>query len=300
MNKMGKVGFIGLGIMGKPMAKQMLKKGSELFVFDINKEAVAELVSGGAKESTPLEIGRTCDFIFTILPNGSIVKETLFNQGGLAKEIKPGTVVVDMSSVTPVESKYCYDELKKVGAFFLDAPVSGGEPKAIDGTLSFMVGGDEEAFNKALPLLNQMGASAVLVGGSGSGSTTKLANQIIVNLNIAALGEALVFAMKAGVDPEKVFMAIRGGLAGSAVMEAKAPMIMNRNFEPGGKISVNHKDIMNVVNTAHELDIPVPMSAQLFEVFQGMKVRGLMNDDHGALVKHFELLADVEVKKGDR
>ncbi len=297
---MKKVGFIGLGIMGKPMAKQMIKKGSDLLVFDINKNAVAELVSEGAKASTPLEIGQACDFIFTILPNGSIVKETLFNEGGLAREIKPGPVVVDMSSVTPVESKYCYDELKTVGAFFLDAPVSGGEPKAIDGTLSFMVGGDEEAFNKALPLLNQMGASAVLVGGSGSGSTTKLANQIIVNLNIAALGEALVFAMKAGVDPEKVFMAIRGGLAGSAVMEAKAPMIMNRDFHPGGKISVNHKDIMNVVNTAHELDIPVPMSAQLFEVFQGMKVRGLMNDDHGALVKHFEMLANVEVEKGDR
>lgn len=297
---MTKVGFIGLGIMGKPMAKQMIKKGSDLLVFDINEKAVAELVLEGAKASTPLEIGQTCNFIFTILPNGSIVKATLFNEGGLAKEIKPGTVVVDMSSVTPVESKYCYDELKKAGAFFLDAPVSGGEPKAIDGTLSFMVGGDEEAFNKALPLLNQMGASAVLVGGSGSGSTTKLANQIIVNLNIAALGEALVFAMKAGVDPEKVFMAIRGGLAGSAVMEAKAPMIMNRDFHPGGKIAVNHKDIMNVVNTAHELDIPVPMSAQLFEVFQGMKVRGLMNDDHGALVKHFEMLANVEVKKGDR
>ncbi len=300
MNNMSKVGFIGLGIMGRPMAKQMISKGSELLVFDISEKAVEELVAEGAKASTPEEIGEVCDFIFTILPNGSIVKSTLFSENGVAKKIKEGTVVVDMSSVTPVESKYCYDELKKLGASFLDAPVSGGEPKAIDGTLSFMIGGDEAAFNKALPLLNQMGASAVLVGGSGSGSTTKLANQIIVNLNIAVLGEALVFAMKAGVDPEKAFMAIRGGLAGSAVMEAKAPMIMERNFKAGGKISVNHKDIMNVVNTAHELDIPVPMSAQLFEIMQGLKVRGLMDDDHGALVKHFEQLAGVEVKKGER
>lgn len=300
MSKMSKVGFIGLGIMGGPMAKQMVSKGSELLVFDISEKAVEELVSVGAKASTPLEIGEVCDFIFTILPNGSIVKSTLFGEKGAAKKMKSGTIVVDMSSVTPVESKYCYDELKKLGASFIDAPVSGGEPKAIDGTLSFMVGGDEDAYNKALPLMYQMGASSVLVGGSGSGSTTKLVNQIIVNLNIAALGEGLVFAMKAGVDPEKVFNAIRGGLAGSTVMEAKAPMILNRNFKAGGKISINHKDIMNVVNTAHELVIPVPMSAQLFELMQGLKVRGLMDEDHGALVKHFELLAGVEVKKGER
>ena len=286
--------------MGRPMAKQMISKGSELLVYDISEDAVADLVSVGAKASTPAEIGEVCDFIFTILPNGAIVKSSLFGENGVAKNIKSGTVVVDMSSVTPVDSKYCYDELKKKGVAFLDAPVSGGEPKAIDGTLAFMVGGDEEAYNKALPLLQQMGASAVLVGDSGSGSTTKLANQIIVNLNISALGEALVFAMKAGVDPEKVFMAIRGGLAGSAVMEAKAPMIMERNFKPGGKISVNHKDIRNVVDTAHELAIPVPMSAQLFELMQSLKVRGLMDDDHGALVKYFEQLAGVEVKKGDR
>jgi len=300
VNKMSKVGFIGLGIMGSPMAKQMISKGTELLVFDISEKAVSELVSAGATASSLAEIGQECDFIFTILPNGSIVKSTLFGEGGVAKHIKPGTVVVDMSSVTPVDSKYCYDELRELGASFLDAPVSGGEPKAIDGTLSFMVGGDEEAFTKTLPLFYQMGSSAVLVGESGSGSTTKLANQIIVNLNIAALGEALVFAMKAGVDPEKVFMAIRGGLAGSAVMEAKAPMIMNRNFKPGGKLSINHKDIKNVVDTAHELSIPVPMSAQLFEVMQGLKVRGLMDDDHGALVKHFELLAGVEVQKGEK
>lgn len=297
---MNKIGFIGLGIMGNPMARNMLKNGSELMVFDIATDAVQGLVEAGATKATLKEIGEACDVVFTILPNGNIVKDTLFKEDGVAAYLKSGAVVVDMSSVTPVESRSCYEGLKKTGVSFLDAPVSGGEPKAIDGTLAFMVGGDEEAYEKVLPLLMQMGANAVLVGGSGSGSVTKLANQIIVNLNIATLGEALVFAMKAGVDPEKVYQAIRGGLAGSAVMDAKAPMIMDRNFKPGGKISINHKDIKNVVNTAHDLDIPVPMSAQLFELMQGLKVRGLMDDDHGALVKHFELLAGVEVRKGGR
>jgi 2-hydroxy-3-oxopropionate reductase len=297
---MNKIGFIGLGIMGNPMARNMVKSGSELMVYDILEEAVNGLVEAGAQKASLKEIGENCDVVFTILPNGSIVKDTLFKEDGVAAYLKSGAVVVDMSSVTPVESRYCYDGLKKKGVSFLDAPVSGGEPKAHDGTLAFMVGGDEEAYNKVHPLLMQMGANAVLVGGSGSGSVTKLANQIIVNLNIATLGEALVFAMKAGVDPEKVYQAIRGGLAGSAVMDAKAPMIMDRNFKPGGKISINHKDIKNVVNTAHDLDIPVPMSAQLFELMQGLKVRGLMDDDHGALVKHFEALAGVEVRKGGR
>lgn len=293
-----KVGFIGLGIMGKPMAQQMLDKGSELLVFDINKEAVVEIEKSGARFASLKEIGEQCDAIFTILPNGSIVYDTLFKEDGIANNIKKDAVVIDMSSVTPVDSKKCSDRLAKLGAHFLDAPVSGGEPKAIDGTLSFMVGGKEEIFDRVYPLFMQMGASAVLVGDVGSGSVTKLVNQIIVNMNIATLGEGLVFAEKAGVDPEKVFEAIRGGLAGSQVMEAKAPMIINRNFEPGGKISINHKDIKNVIDTAHSMDIPVPLSAQLFEIMQGLKVRDLMDEDHGAIVKHFEALADVEVRKG--
>jgi 2-hydroxy-3-oxopropionate reductase len=297
---MSKIGFIGLGIMGKPMAKNMISKGSELLVFDIDKNTVNEVVEFGGNFASPKEIGENCDVIFTILPNGNIVRDTLFKEDGVASSIKPGTIVVDMSSVTPVDSRFCSERLAEKGAHFLDAPVSGGEPKAIDGTLSFMVGGKEDVFNKVQPLFMQMGASAVLVGDVGSGSVTKLANQIIVNLNISALGEALVFATKAGVDPEKVFMAIRGGLAGSTVMENKAPMMMNRDFKPGGKISINHKDIKNVLATAHEMDIPVPMSAQLFEVMQGLKVRGLMDDDHSGIVKHFESLANVEVKKGGK
>jgi 2-hydroxy-3-oxopropionate reductase len=297
---MSKIGFIGLGIMGRPMAKNMISKGSELLVFDIDKNAINEVVECGATFASLKEIGENCDVVFTILPTGSIVKDTLFKEEGVASTLKPGSVVIDMSSVTPVESRFCGEKLAEKGVHFLDAPVSGGEPKAIDGTLSFMVGGKEDIFERVKPLLMQMGASAVLVGDIGSGSVTKLTNQIIVNLNIAALSEGLVFAAKAGVDPEKVFMAIRGGLAGSTVMEAKAPMIMNRNFKAGGKISINHKDIKNVLSTAHDLDIPVPMSAQLFEIMQGLKVRGLMDDDHSGIVKHFELLANTEVKKGGK
>lgn len=295
---MNRIGFIGLGIMGSPMAANLIKKGNEVYAYDVVAENVQKLAERGAKASTLKEIGETCDVVFTILPNGSIVKDVLFGGNGVSAYIKKGSVVVDMSSVTPVESKFCYDALKKIGVPFLDAPVSGGEPKAIDGTLSFMAGGDQETFDRVKSLLLQMGASAVLVGSSGSGSTTKLVNQIIVNLNIATLGEALVFAKKAGVDPEKAFQAIRGGLAGSAVMEAKTPMIIQRNFVPGGKISINHKDIKNVVNTAHEMDIPVPMTAQLFEVLQSLKLKGLMNEDHGAIVKHFEALAGIEVTQG--
>lgn len=297
---MSKIGFIGLGIMGRPMAQNMISKGSQLLVFDIDKAAVSEVVKCGGSFASLQEIGENCDVIFTILPNGSIVKDTLFKEDGVASTIKSGAIVVDMSSVTPVESKFCAEKLVEKGVHFLDAPVSGGEPKAIDGTLSFMIGGNEDSFNQLQPLLMQMGASAVLVGGVGSGSVAKLTNQIIVNLNIAALGEAMVFATKAGVDPEKVFMAIRGGLAGSTVMEAKAPMMINRNFKAGGKILINHKDIKNVLATAHEMDIPVPMSAQLFEIMQGLKLRGLMNEDHSAIVKHFELVADIEVKKGGK
>jgi 2-hydroxy-3-oxopropionate reductase len=297
---MERVGFIGLGIMGKPMAKNMIEKGSQLLVNDIDSTAVDTVVGYGAEAASLARIGTECDVIFTILPSGSIVRETLFQDDGIAANLKPGTVVVDMSSVTPVDSRYCSEKLAGFGAAFLDAPVSGGEPKAIDGTLSFMVGGTEEVFERVKPLLMQMGSSAVLTGDVGSGSVTKLVNQIIVNMNIATLGEGLVFAAKAGVDPAKVFEAIRGGLAGSTAMEAKAPMMLDRNFQPGGKISINHKDIKNVLETAHALDIPVPFSAQLFEIMQGLKVRGLMGEDHSSLVKHFERLADIEVKRGEQ
>ena len=296
---MKKTGFIGLGIMGRPMAENMLRSGISLMVYDINQDAVAQLVSLGAKAGNPKEIGEACEVIFTILPNGAIVQDVLFGENGAAKGLTEGKVVCDCSSVTPAESHICYERLEKIGVGFVDAPVSGGEPGAVNGTLAFMAGGREVDFNRLKPFFDIMGSSALLIGESGSGSVTKLANQVIVNLTIAAVSEAFVLAVKAGVDPVKVYEAIKGGLAGSAVLNAKIPMIMERNFKPGGKISINHKDIKNVLATAHDIDVPMPFSSQLFEVMQALKVAGHMNDDHGGIVQYFEQLAGVEVKKAD-
>ena len=297
---MSKVGFVGLGIMGKPMARNMLAAGVDLMVNDLNEAAVEELKAAGASSGTLAQIGAQCDVIFMILPNGDISKAVLFGEGGIASALTPGKIVCDMASVTPVESKECYEKLAKMGVGFVDSPVSGGEPGAIKGTLAFMAGGDQKDFDALMPYFNIMGSSAILIGGSGSGSVTKLANQIIVNNTIAIVSEAFVLAAKAGADPVKVYNAIRGGLAGSAVLDAKIPMIVERNFVPGGKIAINHKDIKNVVNTAHSLDVPIPYSAQLYEILQTLKIHGHMNDDHGGIVQYFEALANVKVEKHDQ
>ena len=292
-----KAGFIGLGIMGRPMAKNLLKAGVELLVSDLNPEAVQDVVSAGAEEASYAEIGRQCGVVILMVPNGTISQSILFDEGGVASTIESGTVVCDMSSVTPVESRYCYETLKEKGVGFLDAPVSGGGPGAVAGTLAIMVGGDQKDYDGMKPYFDILGASALLTGGPGSGSVTKLANQVIVNNTIAIVSEAFVLAVKAGANPEKVYEAIRGGLAGSAVLDAKMPMILERNFKPGGPIRINHKDIKNVISTAHEIDVPVPYTAQLYEILQTLKVHGHMEDDHCGIVQYFEKLADVEVKK---
>ena len=221
---MTKVGFIGLGIMGLPMAINLKNAGIELMVNDLNHQSVRQMTDLGALEGTKAQIGKECGIIFMILPNGMIVKDAVFGKDGIASAVKKGTVICDMSSVTPVQSKECYNRLEKMGVSFVDAPVSGG------------------------------------------------------------------------ADPSKVYEAIRGGLAGSAVLDAKMPMILERNFNPGGKISINHKDIKNVVETAHEIDVPVPFTSQLFEIFQALKVAGHMNDDHAGIVQYFEKLAQTVVK----
>ena len=295
---MAKTGFIGLGIMGKPMAKNLLAGGVvDLLVHDLNEGAVAELVAQGATKASPEEIGASCDVIFTILPNGPIVQSVLFGPGGVSAKIKKGAIVCDMSSVTPQESRQCHEKLGDMGVGFVDAPVSGGEPGAINGTLAFMAGGDQKDFDALRPYFDIMGSSAILVGPSGSGSVTKLANQMIVNLTIASVSEAFTLAVKAGADPQKVYEAIRGGLAGSAVLDAKIPMILNRDFKPGGKISINHKDIRNVLASAHAIDAPVFLSSMLFEILQTLKVGGHMDEDHSAIVKFFERNAAVEVTR---
>ncbi len=296
---MGKIGFIGLGIMGKPMAKNLLKGGFDVMVTDLNHAAVEELEALGASSGTYAQLAENCEYIFTILPTPAIVQEVIFGENGLAGHLKSGQVVCDMSSVTPGDSQLCYNGLKKLGVGFVDAPVSGGEPGAIAGTLAIMCGGDQADFDRLLPAFRAMGSSAMLIGGSGAGSVTKLANQIMVNLNIAAVSEAMVLAAKAGVDPMKVYKAVRGGLAGSTVLDNKAPMMCARNFKPGGTIKVNHKDIKNVLATAHELDVPLPLTAQLFEIQQALKVNGHFMDDHAGYVQYFEKLAGVVVKSDE-
>lgn len=290
-----KLGFVGLGIMGRPMAANLLRAGCQLLVNDLDAEAVKSLVELGGVAASLRQIGQECGIVFTILPNGAIVQDVLFGQDGVAGGLAPGSLVVDMSSVTPGESRRCAGQLEAVGCRFIDSPVSGGEPGAINGTLVFMAGGHPEDFERVRPYFEIMGSSALLVGPNGSGAVTKLANQIIVNMGIAAVSEALVLASKAGADPGLVVEAIRGGLAGSAVLEAKAPMMLRRDFKPGGKISINHKDIKNVMATAHELDVPLPFTAQLFEVMQALKAGGHMQEDHSGLVQYFEQLAGVTV-----
>ena len=237
MLKDKKIGLIGLGIMGKPMAKNMLKAGYELYVSDLKKEAVDEVVGCGAKAAANKEIGEQCDVVLTMLPNSPQVKQVMLGENGLVNVMHSGQVFIDMSSINPVASKEIAAELAKKGIEMLDAPVSGGEPKAIDATLSFMVGGKQEVFDEYKELLETMGSSVTRCGEVGAGNTTKLANQLIVACNIQALAEALTLAQKAGVDPHLVFEAIKGGLAGSTVMNAQEVLQWLHNQ---GKGSADH------------------------------------------------------------
>ncbi|WHY72917.1 2-hydroxy-3-oxopropionate reductase [Fictibacillus enclensis] len=294
-----KVGFIGLGIMGKPMSLNLMKAGYSLTVFDLNQESVNAVVNKGAiAASSPKEVAERSDVIITMLPASKHVEQVVLAENGILEGAKEGSVIIDMSSITPDVSRALADQTAKQGVEMLDAPVSGGEPKAIDGTLAIMVGGKEEVFERVLSVLYGMGKDVTLVGQNGCGVTAKLANQIIVNLNIAAMSEALVLAAKAGIDVEKMYKAIRGGLAGSAVLDAKVPMILDRNFVAGGSIAINMKDIGNVMDTAHDIGVPLPLSSQLLEIFHSLKVDGKINDDHGSIVRYYEKLAQVEVKRG--
>ena len=292
-----KIGFIGLGIMGRPMAKNLVKAGHELVVFDYNKEALADLVSCGAVQAASgKEVASQSEVVITMVPNSPHVRAAVLGENGVAEGAKPGTVVIDMSSIDPTESKAIGAELEKLGIEMLDAPVSGGEPKAIDGTLSVMVGGKKELFDKYYDMLMVMAGSVVYVGELGSGNVAKLAYQIVVAVNIAAVSEALTFAKKAGTDPELVYQAIRGGLAGSTVMDAKAPMILNRNFNPGFRIELHIKDLNNALNAAHAVSSPVPLTGQLMEIMQGLKADGFEKEDHSSIVKYYEKIANTKVE----
>lgn len=294
---MKKVGFIGLGIMGKPMAKNLLSAGYEVYCYDLNREAVRELTGFGAVGCGSIrEVAEGCKTIVTMLPNSPHVKTVTLGEGGIAQYAAPGTLVVDMSSIAPAASQEIARELKEKGIRLIDAPVSGGEPKAVDGTLAIMAGGDEQDFNEARPIFEVLGASAVLVGDIGSGNTCKLANQVIVALNIAALSEGLLLAKAAGADPERVFQAIKGGLAGSTVMNAKAPMMLAGNFQPGFRVDLHIKDLMNALDTGYDCGAPLPLSALVMQMLQMLHNDGGGQLDHSALALYYEKLAERTIK----
>lgn len=293
-----KIGFIGLGIMGKPMSKNLIKAGYELVVCNRSQASVQELAALGATPAkNPAEVAEQCKVIITMLPNSPQVREVCLGANGVIETASEGTVVIDMSSIDPVESKAIGAELNKKGIELMDAPVSGGEPKAIDGTISVMVGGSKENFDKYYDLLMAMAGSVVYVGELGSGNVAKLANQVIVALNIAAVSEALTLAVKNGADPELVYKAIRGGLAGSTVLDAKAPMMMAHNFKPGFRIELHIKDLNNALNAAHAVSASLPLTSQVMEIMQALKADGNQKDDHSAIVKYYEKISDVSVEK---
>jgi len=293
-----KTGFIGLGIMGKPMAKNLLKAGYRLVVFDTNAAPMKELAAAGAETAaSPKEVAEKCDVVVTMLPNSPHVRAVVSGPRGVIEGAGPGKTVIDMSSIAPLASREIASLLAEKGVEMLDAPVSGGEPKAIDGTLSVMVGGKKDVFERCYPVMKSMAASVVRVGDTGAGNVAKLANQIVVALNIAAMSEALVFAAKAGVQPDLVYQAIRGGLAGSTVLEAKAPLVMDRKFSPGFRINLHIKDLGNVLETSREIGVPLPLTAAVMEMTQALKVDGLGNAEHCSLVQHYEKMAHIEVKR---
>ena len=288
-----KIGFIGLGIMGKPMVRNLLKAGHEVWVNNRSKAPMEELAKDGAHAVSRQELAENAEIIITMLPNGPQVKEVML--GDVVSYMHAGQIFIDCSSISPVVSKEIAAVLAEKGVEMLDAPVSGGEPKAIDGTLSFMVGGEEEVFNTFKPVLLAMGSSAVRCGGIGAGNTTKLANQIIVAANIQAVAEALTLAQKAGVDPGLVFQAIKGGLAGSTVMNAKAPMMIEGNDKPGFKIDLHIKDLNNALDCAHTVGAPVPMTAEVQEILQWLHSNGKGQADHSAIAQYYEHLTGIKL-----
>lgn len=295
-----KIGFIGLGIMGRPMAKNLVKAGHELYVNDFNKDAIEELVSLGATAvSNAREAAEASELVITMLPNSPHVKTVALGEGGIIEGAHEGLIYVDMSSIAPLVSREVHDALAEKGLPMLDAPVSGGEPKAIDGTMSVMVGGDKDVFDKIASVLNVMAGDVTYVGGIGAGNIAKLANQSIVAINIAACAEAFTLAQKAGVDPEAVYKAIRGGLAGSTVMDAKVPMMLARNFKPGFRINLHIKDLGNVLDTGHGVNAPLPLTSLVREMMSVLDGDGFSAEDHSSLVKVYEKLANIELQPGE-
>ena len=292
-----RIGFIGLGIMGKPMAKNILKAGFSLVVYSRSKGPVEELVKAGALfADSPKGVAERSDAIITMLPDSPEVKEVILGRNSVIQGVQGGSVVIDMSSINPLVTLQISRELKEKGVKMLDAPVSGGETGAIQGSLAIMVGGEKEVFEDCLEIFQSMGRNIVHVGGIGAGGFVKLVNQIVVALNIAALGEAFSLGVKAGINPQVIYQAIRGGLAGSQVLETKVSTIFERNFKPGFKIKLHQKDLNNALSTARDLGVPLPLSSFVQQIFVSLVAEGKGEEDHSALATFFEKMAHVEIR----
>ncbi|MFC1528803.1 2-hydroxy-3-oxopropionate reductase [Candidatus Latescibacterota bacterium] len=292
-----KLGFIGLGIMGKPMAKNLINAGYSLVVLDVNPAPVKELADLGATVAeSPAEVAKNVSRIITMLPDGPEVEDVVFGKNGIIEAATSETALIDMSSISPTVTKKIAAALGEKDARTLDAPVSGGEPNAISGQLAIMVGGPDDLFNEMKPVFEVLGKSAVLVGDTGAGQTTKLVNQILVGIHIEAMGEAFLLATKAGVDQMKVYDAIKGGLAGSNVLNAKVPLMLDRNFKPGFKIRLHQKDLKNALEAAGTLGLSLPATEMVQEMIGALVERGKGDDDHGGIIQEVERRNSTEIK----
>jgi 2-hydroxy-3-oxopropionate reductase len=290
-----KLGFIGLGIMGAPMCGHLIAAGHQLFVHTRSKVPAALAEAGATACPNPKAVAEQADIIFTMVPDTPDVEQVLFGDGGVAAGLSKGKVVVDMSSISPIQTKAFAKKINALGCEYIDAPVSGGEVGAKAASLTIMAGGSEAAFERVKPLFEKMGKNITLVGGNGDGQTTKVANQIIVALNIAAVSEALVFASKAGADPAKVRQALMGGFAASRILEVHGERMIKRTFNPGFRIRLHQKDLNLALQGAKELQVSLPQTANAAQLMQACAANGMEDLDHSALVRALELLASHNV-----
>ena len=292
----GEVGFVGLGIMGRPMVRNLMKAGYSLTVYDIVATSMEEMATDGAKPaSSAKEVAEKASVVITMVPDSADSEAAILGSNGVLEGASKGAVIIDMSSIAPSMSQKIAAACEAKGVDFLDAPVSGGEPGAVAGTLAIMVGGKKAVFDPQLELLNAVGGSIVLCGDYGAGNTTKLANQIIVAANIEAVGEALTLAKKAGLDPNVVFEAIKGGLAGSTVLNAKAPMMIAGDFKPGFRIRLHQKDLHNALLTGKELGVPLPVTSLIQQMLGALINDGKGDDDHSAIANFIEGMAKTTI-----
>jgi 2-hydroxy-3-oxopropionate reductase len=292
---MSKVGFVGLGIMGTPMAANLIAGGHELYLYDI-RPPKAELTDKGGKAcASAKDVAEKADIIIIMVPDTPDVDAALFAKNGVAEGLSKGKTVVDMSSISPIETKEFAKKINALGCDYLDAPVSGGEVGAKAASLTIMVGGPQGAFDKVKPLFELMGKNITLVGGNGDGQTTKVANQIIVALTIEAVGEALLLAAKAGADPAKVRQALMGGFASSRILEVHGDRMVKRTFDPGFRIELHQKDLNLALSTARKIGLSLPNTATAQELFNTCAAHGGSKWDHSGMVKALELMADFEI-----